>query len=92
MKLKKKVEDYLIMRCPNLRDVVDKKGFFTGKSHYECSCTREILDYNYVRNVCNCSAVTGGDKNFWSQSRAESDALNNRYKTCNHYKRFGIRN
>lgn len=79
------------MKCPNLRNVVDKKGLF-GKSHYECSCTREILDYNYVCNVCNCNAVTGGNKNIWSQSKAETDALNNRYKTCNHYKIFGIRN
>lgn len=80
------------MGCPNLRNVVDKKGFFTGRSHYECSCTRETLDYQYVNAVCNCHPATQGSKNFWEQSKAETEALRNKYKTCNHYKKYGIRN
>lgn len=93
MKFKK--GDYLIMKCPNLRWVEDKKGFFGGKGHWECSCIREVIDYNYVNNVCNCNAVTGAGskgKNFWSLNQAETNALNSRYKDCNHYRRYGIRN
>lgn len=83
------------MACPNLREITDKKGFFTGKIHYECSCTHGKLDFQYVNSVCKCSSLHNAHEysgSYWGLSQKQMNELDNRYKTCNNYKRYGIKN
>ena len=69
--------------CPNLRWVVDKKGFLGNIGHYECSCTREKLNDKYVGNLC---------RTFPNKWDSNYENLKDIYKTCSKYKIYGLRN
>jgi len=62
-------------------------------NHYECSCDKGTsLRLDFVDRLCNCNPVTGGEKNFWSQTKEETEALKYKYKTCDKFRFYGIKN